>query len=114
MRTLAEIRLQARDRAAIDEAAELLRRRFPVDQVILFGSKARGDDDSESDIDLLVLTSRSLSRGERHAITDALFPLQLRHDVVLSVLILAVQEWDGGIVSVLPIHDEIIDHGVAA
>lgn len=114
MRTIAEIRLQAKDRAAIHEAADLLRRRYPVNGVILFGSKARGDDDSESDIDLLVLTSRALSRGERHAMTDAIFPLQLRHDVVLSVLILPAQEWDSGIVSVLPIHDEIIDQGVAA
>ena len=46
--------------------------------------------------------------------TDALFPLQLRHDVVLNVLILPIQERDSGIASVLPIHDEIIDHGVAA
>jgi len=92
----------------------LLRKRFPVLEVILFGSKARGDDDSESDIDLLVLTSRELSRSERHAITDALFPLQLRHDVVLSVLILSVEEWESGVASVLPIHDEILEQGAAA
>ncbi len=85
-----------------------------MDGVILFGSKARGDDDSESDVDLLVLTSRALSRAERHAVIDELFPLQLRHDVVLSVLILPTQEWNAGVVSVLPIHDEIVDHGVAA
>ena len=114
MKTIAEIRLHPRDRAAIDDAVDLLRRRFPVEDVILFGSKARGDDDSESDIDLLVLTTRHLSRSERHAVTDALFPLQLRHDVVLSVLILSAEEWNEGIVSVLPIHDEIIGQGVAA
>jgi len=114
MKKIAEIQLHARDRAAIDDAADLLRRRFPVAGIILFGSKARGDDDSESDIDLLVLTSRALSRRERHAMTDALFPLQLQYDVVLSVLILPVQEWEQGIVSVLPIHDEILEQGVAA
>jgi predicted nucleotidyltransferase len=114
MRELAEIRLQARDRAAIEEAATLLRRRFPVVRIILFGSKARGDDDGESDIDLLILTSRPLSREDRHAITDALFPVQLRHDVVLSVLIVPAEEWDGGIVSVLPIRGEIVEQGVAA
>ena len=114
MKSIGEIRLHPRDRAAIREASDLLRRRFPVDAIILFGSKARGEDDSESDIDLLVLTSRPLSRAEQHSVTDELFPLQLRHDVVLSVLIVPTREWSAGIVSVLPIHDEIVDHGVAA
>ena len=100
MKTIAEIRLHPRDRAAIDDAVEIFRRRFPVEGVILFGSKARGDDDGESDIDLLVLTTRPLSRSEQHAVTDALFPVQLRHDVGLSVLILSVEEGDEGVVSV--------------
>lgn len=114
VKTIEDIRLSPRDLIAIREAADLLRRRFPVERIILFGSKARGDDDGESDIDLLVLTSRPLSRAQRHAVTDQLFPVQLRHDVVLSVLILPTSEWTGGIVSVLPIHDEILEHGVAA
>lgn len=113
-RTFESIQLHPRDREAILEAADLLRQRFPVESIILFGSKARGDDDRESDIDLLVLTSRHLSRSERHAMTDALFPLPLRHDVVLSLLVLPTQEWSGGVVSVLPIHDEVLEQGVAA
>jgi hypothetical protein len=43
-----------------------------------------------------------------------LFPLQLSHDVVLSVVIVHVEEWSSGIVSALPIHDEILEQGAAA
>lgn len=114
MKTIAEIPLHPTDRAAIGDAVELLRRQFPVEAIILFGSKARGDDDPESDIDLLVLTTRDLAGSERHAVIDALFPLQLRHDVVLSLLILSAEEWRRGTASALPIHDEIIEQGVAA
>lgn len=114
MRSIAEARLQPKDRAAIEDAARLLRERFSIEDIILFGSKARGDDDLESDIDLLVLTSRTYSRSERRAMTDALFPLQLRHDVVLSLLTVLAAEWNDGILSVLPIHDEIAKEGVAA
>jgi predicted nucleotidyltransferase len=32
-----------------------------VDSIIVYGSKARGDDTPESDIDLLVLAGRSLT-----------------------------------------------------
>ncbi|MFQ5790977.1 MAG: nucleotidyltransferase domain-containing protein [Acidobacteriota bacterium] len=114
MKSIEEIQLPPRDRAAITEATRLLHARFPVEQVILFGSKARGDYDEESDIDILILTSRSLSRAERYAISDALFPLQLRHDVVLSPLIVPAEEWESGIVSALPIHEEILEQGATA
>jgi uncharacterized protein (UPF0332 family) len=87
VRPLDAIELNPRDLAAIEEAARLLRRTLPVERIVLFGCKARGDDDPESDIDLLVLTARPITRAERHAVTDALFPIQLRHDVVLSTLV---------------------------
>lgn len=112
MRTLAQISINERDRAAIADAVRLLRSRFPVERVILFGSKARGTDDPESDIDLLVLTSRELDRGERNALIDALFDIELDHDVVISPIILALKEWEQGICRVLPIRDEIDRDGV--
>ena len=90
----------------------MLRERFPVDRVILFGSKARGTDDEESDVDLLILTSRPLSWREQNAVTDMLFDIELGHDVIISTLILSTREWSEGPHTVLPIHDEIDDHGV--
>jgi len=111
---LDEIALSSRDRVAILEAVGLLRRKFPVEQIILFGSKTRGDDDEESDIDLLVLTTHKITWRERRAITDALFDLQLAHDVVISTLVISASEWHEGVYLVLPIHEEIDRDGVAA
>jgi predicted nucleotidyltransferase len=112
MKTLAQLELSRDDRAAIDDAVRLLRSRFPVERVILFGSKARGADDSESDIDLLVLTSRKLGWQERNAMTDALFDIELAYSVVISLLVIPAAEWQGGRLVVLPIHDEIEVSGV--
>lgn len=114
MRTLDDIDLSPGDRSAIEEAARVIRHLTSVEQILVFGSKARGDDDEESDIDLLVLTSRSLTRAERHAIVDSLFPLQLAYSVVLSPIFVAIDDWRSGPMSVLPIRAEIDDHGVAA
>lgn len=114
MRTLADIPLQENERRAIEAAAGLLYEAFPVEQVILFGSKARGGGDEESDIDLLVLTSRKLPWREADAITIALFDLELAYDVIFSTLIVPSQEWTAGVYRVLPIHDEITREGVAA
>ena len=54
MKALADIPLKEIDRRAVADAARLLRSRFPLDQVILFGSKAMGTDTPESDLDLLL------------------------------------------------------------
>lgn len=114
MQTLDRIKLKANDRQAIEAAIRLLKQKYPVESVILYGSKARGTDDPESDIDLLLLTSRELSWRERDAITDALYDIQLRYDVVISTLVVSAREWLEGRYSVLPIRDEVDRYGVAA
>jgi predicted nucleotidyltransferase len=113
MKTLDHIGLKDKDRQAIEAAARLLYAKFPVERVVLFGSKAAGTDDAESDIDLLVLTSRALSWDERSALTDALFDIELAEGVVISTLVVPSREWSEGVYSVLPIHDEVARWGVA-
>jgi predicted nucleotidyltransferase len=114
MRTLGDVELGAGDRAAIVAAAKVLRERFPVDSIYLFGSKATGRDDPESDIDLLVLTSRPLGLRERDAVTDILFDIVMHFEVVICTLVVDLDAWQHGAYQVLAIHDEIERDGVAA
>ena len=104
--------LAPNDRAAIREAVRRLRPRLLVEKVVLFGSKCRGDADEESDGDLLVLTSRPTTRSERHAACDAVHSVQLAFDVVISLLIVSVDEWRSGPISALPIRHEVEEQGV--
>jgi predicted nucleotidyltransferase len=112
MKTLAEIHLADNDRAAVERATAILRRQFPVERVILFGSKARGDDKLDSDIDLLVLTSRPLDGRQRRAVIEALFDLQLELDVLLSPVIKEAEEWEHGMSQALPLRKEVDRDGV--
>ena len=114
MRSLDQITLAPNERAAIAATGRILRERFPVEQIVLFGSKARGTDDPESDIDLLVLTSRELTWKERAALINALYRVQLAQDVLLSPLVVSRSEWEAGIFSVLPLHREIDRDGIPA
>jgi len=67
MKSIDQVNLGEKDRQAIDEAVQLLYQSFPIEQIILYGSKARGMDDTESDIDLLLLTSKELDwKGRWH------------------------------------------------
>lgn len=114
MKRLNEIALKETDRAAVMEASRILREGFPVEQVILFGSKARGEDDPESDVDLLILTSRPVSAAEKEEMTRALFDLELRMNVVISKVVIPLEAWERGPYQVLPIRHEVERDGVAA
>ncbi len=114
MRTLAEAPLAERDLRAVNAAVEMLRGRFPVEKVIVYGSKARGDSNEDSDIDLLLITSRSIQWRERKAIIDALFDIEMTHDAIISILIVTVEEWSEGIFTAFPIYQEIMRDGVLA
>jgi len=114
MKSVAEIPLAPRDRRAIAEASSLLRRDFPVEEVILFGSKARGDDRADSDIDILILTTYPLDWRQRDAITDALYPLQLELERFFSPIIVSGEEWRHGVYQALPLRQEIDRDGAIA
>jgi predicted nucleotidyltransferase len=114
MRTLDQANLSAADRAAVEEAAAILRRDFPVEHVTLFGSRARGHGDAESDIDLLVLLSGPVTYETESQIQQALHALETERHVVFGLLILSREEWETGRWQVLPIHREVERDGVAA
>jgi len=112
MRTLKDIPLGEKDRQAVERAAAILRERFPVERVVLFGSKARGDADAESDIDLLLLTSRPMSHKEQGGVIELLLPLELELQVGITPVFVATEEWEHGLYQVLPIKLEVDRDGV--
>lgn len=111
MRTLDQVDLSDKDRRAVQAAARLLKQRFPIDQVILYGSKARGDAGPESDIDLLALTNRPVDWRERWRVYDALYELMLAEDVVIGVMVEHDAEWRAR-GPWLPLHRQVEQDGV--
>lgn len=97
---------------ALAELKERLTTVYPVARLILFGSAARGEMDEESDIDVLVLTTRPLSGKEHDAISDEVFDVNLRYETNISVLVVEVHNWEEGPVSVMPIRQEIEKEGI--
>ncbi len=110
--SFATLPLAARDRAAVLDTVAAIAARLPVERVVLYGSKARGDDDADSDIDLLILTSRRLGWSDGDLIIDLIQPVQHRHHVIISPLWLSAEEWYHGVYQVLGIRHEIDREGV--
>jgi len=112
VRQIDDIPITPEQLAALREIKQRLLETFEIKAIVLYGSFARGQADDESDIDLLVVTARPLTRFERHEITDIVFEVNLRHDTNFSTLVVDVESWETGIASVLPIRDEIIRDGI--
>ena len=111
MKSLQEVPLLKTEHLAVEAAVRVLKMKFPIDHVILFGSKARGDADAYSDIDLLLLTARPLHWTEEKAIVEALFDIGMAYDVLFSPLCVSSEEWEGNLFQELPIYQEICRDG---
>ncbi|MBM3436079.1 MAG: nucleotidyltransferase domain-containing protein [Bacteroidetes bacterium] len=63
-------------------------------EIILFGSRARGDFNKESDWDFLVLTEKEESFKLKEQIWDKLFYAELETDEVFSSIIHSKRNWE--------------------
>ena len=107
MKTIESISLPQKERSAILQAAESIKIGLPVSRVILFGSMARETADPYSDIDLLVLTSCSVSSKLRASVSEKLAEINLQHDVALSSITVSENDWSEGLIHHMLIHNEI-------
>ncbi len=72
------------DPSVIQKSVDQLAAKFRPERIILFGSQARGDADSNSDVDLLIITSISGSRRQMMIKMDrALRGFGLARDIVI-------------------------------
>jgi predicted nucleotidyltransferase len=111
MKALDKKWLEKREEQAIEEAARTVKSQFPVEEIILFGSKARGDSDAFSDIDLLLVTTKALHWKDEKAIVEMLFDVGMAHDVLFTPLFVSKEEWKGGAFARFPIYAEILRDG---
>ena len=107
MRTVDSVKLPQKERSSILEAAQVLKSDLPVTRVILFGSKARGAGQPDSDIDLLILTQSPVNSTLRDAISDRLADINLRNDVSLTSIVVPEHEWSNGLIRYMLIHSEV-------
>ncbi|MFH1738766.1 MAG: nucleotidyltransferase domain-containing protein [bacterium] len=79
----------------LDTYRKVLGERFPglVEDLIVFGSKARGDATPDSDLDILVIIQEGDHRVKR-GVSSPGYHFSIGMDVVPSILVFTVAEWD--------------------
>ena len=111
MKSFESVSLMKNESDAIKAAIKMLKSEFSIAKVILFGSKARGDHNEHSDIDLLVVASKLLHWKEEKAIIGALFDIGMEYNVIFSPLFTFSDEWEEGIFTAFPVYQEISRDG---
>jgi len=80
-------------------------------EIILFGSRARGDFKEDSDWDVLVLTDSVVDFNYRSYLVESLFALELEHGQAISPLIVERTKWNDW--EIMPLHKNVLKEGIA-
>ena len=82
----------------------------PQAKVILFGSRARGDNNKTSDWDFLILTSKYVDEKDKRLIRDNLIDTELEAEEVISTIIFSQDKWND--YRITPLYQNISKEGV--
>ncbi len=85
---------------------------YPTAQIVLFGSQARGQADTESDFDLLVLLDEEVTFTKKQMIQDMLYEIGLAEDIVISTIVRSCDAWNSPISQAMPLYRVIQEEGL--
>ena len=80
--------------------------------VILYGSRARGDAGEYSDYDLMVIVDGPVDMALKEKIHEQIFPLELDSGVVLTLIVYNKQQWDLPLYRAMPLRKNVDREGV--
>ncbi|MBC8492143.1 MAG: nucleotidyltransferase domain-containing protein [Chloroflexi bacterium] len=104
--------MKANEQAALTKLKKEIEKTHRLVDYRLFGSKARGDDSAESDIDVMIEVE-DYTKDVEALIDDAVFEINLEYECQISVLIFGSSELREGPLRESPIYRSISVEGVS-
>lgn len=112
MKKLDNLKFNEKELDAVYKLKKRLLNRFPRTRIILYGSKARGNGEEFSDIDVLILLDRKIDTELEKQILDIAYEIELESDIVFGVMIESENFWDSSLARIMPLHQNIEKEGV--
>ena len=100
------------DQSVLEQCKRAIGAAVPDARIILYGSRARGDAEVDSDYDLLILTDQTPSVRLDEAILDRIYPVELETGAMISFVVQNTTNWKTPLYRAMPFHQNIDREGV--
>jgi predicted nucleotidyltransferase len=81
-------------------------------EVVLYGSRARGDADEYSDYDILIIVDGPVDMNLKKEILSKVYPLELETGAVLTLIVYSKQKWNSPLYRAMPFRKNVEKDGV--
>jgi DNA polymerase sigma len=88
--------MQTIEKQVLEKFKALLRERLPRHQIIMFGSRARGDAELYSDLDLMVIIDGVVDDAIREWVSDCAWEAGYTEGLVVVPVVFSRTEWEQG------------------
>ena len=96
----------------LNRIKETVRAVEPEAEIILFGSRARGDERKDSDWDILILVPGSADLKKEQKFRHALFQIELEYGQAISTFVYSKNDWEERY-RITPLYKNIKQEGIA-
>jgi predicted nucleotidyltransferase len=106
-------RLSKREKEILLNCRDALNEIDPNAEVVLYGSRARGDASEESDYDLLIVSDGPATIEREDRFRRALYDIQLETGAVVTVILVNRTDWETPLYKAMPLHQNITREGIS-
>ena len=105
-------KISARDRIILEKCRSAINNIDSNAEVILFGSRARGEGEPESDFDIIILIGEEATLKKEDIFRGQLYPIKLETGVVITVMLITRKDWDSPLQRAMPLFQNIRKDGL--
>jgi uncharacterized protein len=84
----------------------------PDAEIILYGSRSRGDYQKDSDWDFLILVDGAATDERTDRIRHKLYEIEWESGDIISAIVRSREQWDSDLYQTMPFHQRVQKEGV--